>query len=347
MSRFLASATRHRDTYRPAPRFLVAFGVIFVFAGIITLLGGDSHGINFGAIVVGVAFLGLGSLVVIGRPKITIDYLTRKIIDRSSIFYLFRTRRYQFDDFKGIELCKVLRNSNNKRHAVYTVNLSGSAKIMVMEFDQFLAARRCGETLAHKLALSLTDAVEGKNFTRLPDSLQRNLRESLVENAGEMPPPELKHIGGWIERQDGRVSIRLPAPKYDARTATESITSILAIFLIGYFTFGFENIVGAFSTAIIAALLAAATVAMPAAHHRFVVLERNQIAYVRRLGPLRWSRALDVNELEEVRALGRGRMVLRSDDEQIILRGLTAEEMSEIRRYIEFWLVTESQDLPA
>lgn len=173
-------------TDSPGGGWLSLFGLPFFLAGLFMLLTffevidiGEVTGDRNAMLIVGSIFTLVGTLLVFGRLKVTIDNGSKKILKTFSIIIPVKKFEYNLTDFNLVEITKEIRRSDKSTTIVYPVNLKGNDEnnLNIKETRDYNKSRLIAEQIAKIIGFNIEDSSTGTAVLRENEHLDESLRE--------------------------------------------------------------------------------------------------------------------------------------------------------------------------
>lgn len=176
---------------------LMLFGLPFLLAGLFVIgistgllpVKGDTPPWFFG-IPFGLVFATVGASLILGRSGTTINRRRHRVTKWWGLLVPLSHKDHDLSEYDRVTIDRETRRSSSSKggshtYIVFPVRLRGAEPaINIGEPRDYMTARSNAEQLAKFVELKLVDSSQGEAVTRLPDELDKPLRDRLRE-AGE------------------------------------------------------------------------------------------------------------------------------------------------------------------
>lgn len=176
---------------------LSIFGLPFLAAGLAIIclgvlnLGEEGLPVLF-AVPFGAVFAGIGAAFAFGRAGLVLDRAAGTATHWWGLLVPFSSTTVPLVSIRGVLIHREERRSKDSSYTVYPVRLDSSKdRILVREFQDYMAARRCAEEAAKFLNLGIRDVSTGTAVEREAGTLDESLRDQArrTGRVAETPPP--------------------------------------------------------------------------------------------------------------------------------------------------------------
>jgi hypothetical protein len=194
-----------------APFFLAGLFVALIGLGILDSKGGNGLVANLGIGVVGLVFMVVGGILILGRSGWIVDRRQGRIVEWQGLLVPLRRVVHPLDRFAGLRL----EGRPDEGSMTWTVQLTGSAAVKELILERMgdeVQARQRAEVLARFLHLPLEEIAQGRRLVREPDRLDESFRDRvrrLKEQMDLSPPPPLT-MRTRVEPFSGGVVLTIP-----------------------------------------------------------------------------------------------------------------------------------------
>jgi hypothetical protein len=200
---------------------MMLFGLLFLlagaaivapFSGLLPLqLAPDGKWTQFGFVLMGLAFVIVGTVFVFGRQWLTIDLSRGLVVVQYGVLVPMRTRQRSLSEFSGVSLRRVRGDSESVDRFPVQFHARTGHHFTISRPSNFGEARQQAEYLARWLRLPLTDETTDRGTTvaaqHAGDSLRERFQAETAEAAAPQPPQRMR---SQVFESDREVKIVIP-----------------------------------------------------------------------------------------------------------------------------------------
>jgi hypothetical protein len=194
------------------PFLLAGAAIVAPFSGLLPLqLAPDGKWTQFGFVLMGLAFVIVGTVFVFGRQWLTIDLSRGLVVVQYGVLVPMRTRQRSLSEFSGVSLRRVRGDSESVDRFPVQFHARTGHHFTISRPSNFGEARQQAEYLARWLRLPLTDETTDRGTTvaaqHAGDSLRERFQAETAEAAAPQPPQRMR---SQVFESDREVKIVIP-----------------------------------------------------------------------------------------------------------------------------------------